>query len=139
MHTTRRSILATLTAATAVTLLLGAAGCSTHFPYGRSIDRHNFESTPLLPVTLTLVDSVTHETLWSLDVPVGKMAVVDLEHKHDNTAQQTAAEPAYKMRWAVLDTGTTFADLPNTLELPGNPVLLKMTHRAPESVAKKGA
>jgi len=115
------------------------AGCSTRFPYGTSWDRHNFLSTPHQPVTLTLVDTVTGDELWKLNVPVNKMAVVDLEHKDDWTPGQTPAMPAHQIKWGVMDPGEALGSLPHTQQLNGNPVKLKMTLRPKESAAKPAA
>jgi hypothetical protein len=105
------------------------AGCSTKFPYGTSWDRHNFVSTAHMPLTLTLVDTVTGDTVWALDIPVGKQAVVDFEHDQDWTAAQSPATPASSMRWQILDLDSAIANLENEEQLSGNPVLLKVSVR----------
>ena len=107
--------------------LLGG-GC-VHFPYGQSLDRHNFVSTPLQPVTLTLLDTYTGQTVWTLDVPVNKTAVIDLDHPAHWTADQTPHTPATKIRWGIFDTGTTLGMLKEKQYLSGNPVLLKWSIR----------
>lgn len=121
--------------------LLTLAGCSTKFPYGTSWDRHNFVSTAHMPLTLTLVDTITGDTVWTLDVPVGKQAVVDFEHDEDWTAAQSPATPPSSMRWQVLDLDSAVANLDNEQKLSGNPVLLKVSVRelakAPEPMPAK--
>jgi hypothetical protein len=59
-----------------VTVLVACTGC-VHSPYGMSLDRHNYTSTPHMPLTLTLVDTMSGETVWELDVPIYKKAVLD--------------------------------------------------------------
>ena len=112
-----------------IVTLMTLAGCSTKFPYGTSWDRHNFVSTAHMPLTLTLVDTVTGDTVWSLDIPVGKQAVVDFEHTEDWTAGQSPAVPPNSMRWQVLDLDSAVANLENKQPLNGNPVLLKVSVR----------
>lgn len=43
---------------------------------GSSTDRHVYESTTWQPKTVTLIDTRTGETAWSVDVPVGQAIVV---------------------------------------------------------------
>jgi hypothetical protein len=102
------------------------AGCTTRFPYYASFDRHNYISTPRQPLSLTLVDTLTGETLWHLDVPPGKMAVVDFEHKTDWVASQSPALPAEKITWDIVDPGDVIGWLEHEQKLSGNPVLLKV-------------
>jgi hypothetical protein len=60
-----------LTAAVLAASALG--GCYTS---GRSGVGHIYESTTWSPKTLTLVDTRTGETAWSVDVPVGQAIMV---------------------------------------------------------------
>ncbi|MAE59944.1 MAG: hypothetical protein CMJ49_01155 [Planctomycetaceae bacterium] len=112
-----------------------AGGCSAHWPYGMSWDRHNFMSSHVFPMNLELVDTVTDESLWYLEIPVGKQAIVDFEHDQDWTPGLTPAIPAKHMVWSVQDVGAIIGPLgqlgtfANKLDLPGNPVLLKISKR----------
>ncbi|MBI1367599.1 MAG: hypothetical protein GC162_02980 [Planctomycetes bacterium] len=110
-------------------LLALSAGCSTNFPYGTSWDRHNFVSTPNMPLSLSLVDTVTGQTVWTLDIPVNQQAVVDLEHNQDWVAAQSPATPAHEVRWKVMSLGTLADNVDNHQKLNGNPVLLKVMIR----------
>lgn len=130
---------------TIVTAVLLTCGCarsySAKFPYGRSIDRHNFVSTPHLPLTVTLKDTVTGEELLRIDVPVYKQLIIDLEHKKDWNATLTPALPAEYCTWDVVDSGRNIAanikgQLRNRLDLPGNPVILKVDVREAESATQ---
>lgn len=127
----------------AVVLLTGgcARSYSAKFPYGRSIDRHNFVSTPDLPLTVTLKDTITGEELLRVDVPVYKQLIIDLEHKKDWNATLTPALPAETCTWDVVDAGRNIAaqwdgKLKNRMNLPGNPVILKVDIRETESATQ---
>lgn len=109
-----------------VTMTL-AAGCSTHFPYGVSWDRHNFVSEYHLPKHVALVDTATGKTVWEKDVPVGQQLVIDLEHDNDWTAGQSPASPAKSMKWDILPLDSVFDTLKNEQKLNGHPVMLKVT------------
>lgn len=122
MHRTTLSLL--LVAALAAT-----TACSASFPYGRSMNRHNFVSTHHIPLRLELVDTVNGETVWSLDVPAGKQAVVEFENPDTWNASQRGAMPANEVRWELMDPDAKFADLDRSKELSGRPVLLKVHHR----------
>jgi len=119
-------------------LLIVVTGCiSSRFPYMGSYDRHNFVSTTDMPLTVTLRDTVTGEDLINVDVPVGRMLVIDLEHKEDWTASQGNAMVAEKVAWEVLDVGTIMPGfLANKMQLPGNAVMLKVTVRDAEPTGK---
>lgn len=69
----RRTTIATLTLAL-TTLALG--GC--HYEGGPrySADRYTYVSRTWSPKTVSLVDTRTGETTWSVDVPVGEQLVV---------------------------------------------------------------
>jgi hypothetical protein len=122
-----------------IALILVAAAClltagcgavdSTRFPYGASKDRHNFHSTWETPYNLALVDRVTGETVWALEVPVGKMAVVDLEHTQDWTPSLYGANPAHSIRWGLFDPNMPVGVLLKQQDLSGRPVALKVTLR----------
>lgn len=45
-------------------------GCSSLS--GRTADRHTYDSTTWSPKTVSLIDTRTGETAWSVDVPVGQ-------------------------------------------------------------------
>lgn len=111
------------------------AGCSANFPYGRSMDRHNFVSDPHMPKTILLIDSMTKQEVTRWDIPVGKKLVVDLEHEADWTASMNVAEPAHRLTWVIIDVDHRFYSPTheNHLALSGNPVYLRMydTRKAP--------
>lgn len=109
---------------------LGAvAACSASFPYGMSLDRHNFTSSHHLPKRVKLVDTTNGETVWSLDVPVGKKAVVDFETDSTGNASLRGAFPANKVYWDVMPPDTKLAKLQHSKELSGRPVRLEQEIR----------
>ena len=113
-------------------LLVGAmlfAGCTTRFPYGRSADRHNFVSTRHQPLSLSLSDTTTGETIWTLDVPIGKMAVVEFDHNTDWVPAQSPALPAEKMYWDLFEPGSLIGTLRHEQDLPGRPVIMHVRVR----------
>lgn len=113
--------------------LTATTGCQTKFPYMASYDRHNFVSTPHHPVSVELLDTVTDEIVWRLDVPVYKKAVVDLEHTSDWNETQQGSLPAYRVSWKVMNIGDNVNVLDQKQNLAGNPVLLRYVIRdAPE-------
>lgn len=130
MHRSARTVVA----AVAVAGLVALTGCAANvnFPYWASLDKHNFVSTPNMPLTLTLVNSNTGQTVWSLDVPVGKMAVVDFDGDARWTPAQTPGMPADKIQWDLFDPGDRIGTLDYEKELDGGPVVLKVSVRSTE-------
>jgi outer membrane biosynthesis protein TonB len=124
----------------ALILLASSTGCAK-FPYGMSLDRHNFISTPHQPLTVSVKDTITGEELLRVDIPVYKQLLIDFEHKHDWTPAQTPGLPAESVTWEIIDADRLMAggmiggDLKNRLELPGNPVKIVVDVRDDESVA----
>jgi len=115
--------------------LTAAVGClPSRFPYGGSWDRHNWVSTPSMPLTVTLKDVITGEELLKVDIPVRMMLVMDLDHKQDWTASQGGALPAETVEWEVLPVDTILpGSLANKKELSGNEVIIKVTVRDAET------
>jgi hypothetical protein len=92
----RRSLAAGLIAAA---LVAGGCRSTTFTPRGDgfSNDRFTYASTSMSPKTVTLVDTRTDETLWSLDVPVGEKLTIKFEEVIDGE------NPVYPdvMEWVV--------------------------------------
>lgn len=121
-------------AMSALALALAATGC-VKFPYGSSIDKHNFVSTPSRPLTISVEDALTRDELLRIDVPVGKKLVIDFGHKTDWSGGPSSAMSAETVRWQVLPPGKTFkGQLRNEMALSGNPVRMKVTIREPQSM-----
>ena len=120
---------ATLTMlALAAGLLLGGCNTYTNLGFVSSRDMHPFVSSRYLPKTLMLLDVTTGDTVWKLDIPMDKMAVVQFKHEGRYLASLYPASPADEIRWEVFDDqGTRIGYLPNSQKLNGDPVLLKVT------------
>lgn len=108
-----------------------SGGC-THFPTGSSLDKHMYVSTPEMPLSLKLLDTSTGEVVWSLDVPIYKKAVIDLDHDDKWTPAQTPHIPATEIKWGIFEPDSRFGQLENSQKLSGNPVLLKVSIREAE-------
>lgn len=104
------------------------AGC-VHFPYGQSHDKHNFTSTPHMPLSVAVVDTISGETVWKMDVPINKKLVIDFDHKQQWTSDQGVHMPATRVRWQVFDPDEKLGLLWNDQELTGNPVVMKVSIR----------
>jgi len=92
--------------------LMGAllSGCSA------SLDAHTYESTPMLPMTVTVVDSTTGESLWAMDVPVNQKLRVrfyDDRRPDDVSGNRTAM-----MRWELTSTDKSTGKLRNEIAVP---------------------
>lgn len=91
-------------------------GCAyTEGGPGASIDQHTYVSTSWRPVTISLLDTRTGQTFWSVDVPVGKQVV--LAFRKDQGAKNTAAPDL--MKWEIMDDDASYGALDNSLAVPG--------------------
>lgn len=69
----RSTVRAGLLCAAAIVTASTLCGCMGGNTYsGRSADRYRYESTTYSPKTISLLDTRTGETAWSVDVPVGQ-------------------------------------------------------------------
>ncbi len=92
--------------------LMGAllSGCQA------SLDSHSYSSTPLMPMTVTVVDTTTGESLWAMDVPVDQKLRVrfyDNRSSDDSTGNRTAM-----MRWELTSTDKSTGKLRNEIAVP---------------------
>ncbi|MHB1156380.1 MAG: hypothetical protein ACYC26_06010 [Phycisphaerales bacterium] len=117
--------------------LLTAAGCGTaNMTYVMSLDRHSFLSTPSLPLTFVLRDTIEGKELLRIDIPINKTLVVDLDHDATWIPNQGGAAPATKIHWEIVDSDSFITGLlSNHQDLPGNDVMMKLEVRPRESVA----
>jgi hypothetical protein len=79
-----------------------------------SRDLFTYESTPDLPQTITLKEVSTDETIWSLEIPVGKQVTIRF---YDNTNPRNTARPDL-MRWRIFDRGTQYGELDSSIPVP---------------------
>ena len=92
------------------------AGCSIYKPGGSgfSDDTFTYYSLAHMPVTVTLVDSRTGQTLWTYEVPVGRQLTLRFEEAY---APENKLTPAL-LRWQELKQGTSFGTLESTMLVP---------------------
>ncbi len=111
---------------------LGLGGSSTQFSTGATMDKHVFQSTTHMPMTVVLMDTFTRRPVWELKIPVNHKAVVQFKHGAVWTAGLTGSDPPTEFRWGVFETNSEIAPggLQNVQKLPGNPVLIQMFRRA---------
>ncbi len=114
---------------------------------GCSRDRHEVNSTPHLPATMVVIDTVGGETLWSMDVPAGQRLVYDFNYTNSNPEVLRAPNtPPTTMNWwlypshaqsnyqnysksKALDSGT--------VELPGTPIRTEVFFRKSETATSR--
>jgi len=116
--TTRRPttrLLSALAIAGVSALLL--PGCVTHHPGGnqRSDDQFTYVSTAFLPVNITLVDTRTSESFWSVEVPVGEKLVIQF---FKDRAKQASANTPDLLRWEMYDAKRNISPLRNAMAVP---------------------
>lgn len=106
----------TATTALAAAVLLTSTGCYSIGGVPASRDKFQYESHPLMPATVTIVDTRTGEAVWSMDVPVGqKLAIRFYDGREADDATPTL--PAL-MRWQVVDIGDGAGSLKNEVAVP---------------------
>jgi len=111
---------------------------------GCSADRQVVRSTAAVPRSAAVIDTVTRQTIWSMDVPVGHTLVFNADNKHDLAAMRQANTPATTMSWKLYSTAeveTAYIDTNNyinkptvdagVIELTGNPILIDVTLNTP--------
>lgn len=103
-------------AAVSLVALLGASGlggCYKDGGMGFSSDTYSYSSTSWQPWTVSLVDTRTGESLWSVDVPVGKRLIVGFrEGSGPNRVKPDM------MRWGILEGNRTVGTFQNQMPVP---------------------
>lgn len=99
-----------LAAASTGTLL---PGCYSPGGPRVSVDRFTYVSTTWSPKTVYAVDTRTGETIWSIDVPVGKQVVVGFEDGNGPNEYNPAT-----LTWEVMEAGRKFGTLSNRRAAP---------------------
>lgn len=118
---------------------LAAGGC--YYPGGPmwSWDQFTYESTVWQPYTITLVDTRTGQTLWTVDVPVEQQLVMRF-----NDGQGTADNiTPTMMEWELMPRGRRFGGLANAMPVPGREsrrvdVTLRKTPELPPDMTAAG-
>jgi hypothetical protein len=79
-----------------------------------SNDLHVYVSRPHSPKTVSLVNTVSGETLWSVDIPVGKQLVVRfVDDRLDDPINSSM------MKWDLMEETTDHKNLTNQMPVPG--------------------
>lgn len=110
---TRRRALGTVLAPVAMLLLAGCHGYDGGGPW-QSIDQHTYESLPDYPQTVTLIDHTTGETLWSVDVPVGRKLVMRFE----TGKNKLDPERPDLLLWDLMEFKVQYEKLDNSMPVP---------------------
>lgn len=105
--TNRRPVLLTACLGLMSALLVG---CNA------SRDAHVYESTPMLPMTVTIVDSTTGESLWAMDVPVNQK--LKIRFYDDRTADDASGTRQAMMRWDLMGPDKNSGTLKNEVPVP---------------------
>lgn len=79
-----------------------------------SRDLYTYASTVDNPQTVTLMNSVTNQPLWTVDIPIGKQLVIWF---YDNQKTGDTENPSV-MRWEIMDLGHESGDLANAMPVP---------------------
>ncbi len=92
----------------------GLGGCHTPGGIAYSADRYTYVSTEWQPYTISLVDTTTGETVWTVDVPVGKQLFM---------AFRTGSGPNEfrpdMLDWQIEEAGRLFGTPRNQIPSPG--------------------
>ena len=81
-----------------------------------SRDAYTYESRTLMPMTVTIVDVATDESIWSMDIPVNKNLRLRFYDDRDPSGA-TPSRPAM-MRWEVDDPKESSGALENEIAVP---------------------
>lgn len=77
-------------------------------------EKYSYASTVHMPLTVTMKNTSTGETIWSYDVPVGQQLNVTFQRDADLADSQGYDD----MVWTVSDIGKSDAGRPSTLRVP---------------------
>lgn len=93
---------------------LGVAGCHSPGGSGYSADRFTYVSTEWQPYTISLIDTTTGETVWSIDVPVGKQLYMSFTKGSGPNSYRPDM-----MSWQIELAGRLFGTPHNQIPSPG--------------------
>lgn len=111
----RRMTKYTIVPACLTGLAMAWGGCNQYAPGGGiARDIHPFTSYPHDLKTISLIDTRTQETLWTMDVPIGKKIVVRFKDDADTGNDNFPAEMTWKLMPADQRTGL----LDNSMPVP---------------------
>ncbi len=111
---------------TVLAALAGLSGCASQ-------DIHIYESTVDKPITVAVVDPIRDVTLWEMDVPVAHKLKLDLDRQPEFEPVYADMRPARSLSWRVYHENGGNPIESDRMDLPGIPVLLRISYRpAPE-------
>ena len=92
------------------------SGCYTGSPqlWETSVENYTFVSTSARPITITLVDTRDESEFFRTEIPVGQQLSI---HFEEGSGDDPVKRPA-KLQWSLVDAGTGFASLTNSLSCP---------------------
>jgi hypothetical protein len=103
----------------ALTVCTALAGCwmPGYRPGGSqaSRDLFTYPSTVDHPQSVRVINTATHETVFEVDIPIGRQLVIWF---YDDQKTGSTDTPSV-MRWEVMDLGRLGGDLNNALPVPG--------------------
>ncbi|MCA3005335.1 MAG: hypothetical protein LW650_01010 [Planctomycetaceae bacterium] len=117
-----------------LTLLAAGAsltgGCWTPGGLAMSLDRYTYESHPMTPQTVTVVDARTEQELWSVDIPVGDKLVVEFFRDQGDGS----ADRPDRMVWDVWPISQNWGEPQNQINVPpaSSRKLVVSVRKAPE-------
>ncbi len=128
-----------LTGALLGAMWAAATGCYFEGGPMASADRFTYVSTSWQPKTLSVIDTRTGETIWSVDVPVGKKLVMDFNPAPSSEIDDDPTRPDV-MLWDIIEPDQYFGALQNKMRVPGRTVrrvemTLRPTPELPEEMA----
>jgi len=100
-----------------------ASSCGPTSPYrpffdeggsGASIDEFTYVSTSLAPKTISIIDTRTNETVFSIDIPVGQQLSINFDELDKNKGKYMSGT----MRWALMRAGDRYGRLTNRVDVP---------------------
>ncbi|MBL0921506.1 MAG: hypothetical protein IBJ10_05185 [Phycisphaerales bacterium] len=97
-----------------------ALGGGCYFEGGSmsSADRFTYASTSWQPKTISVIDTRTGETIWSMDVPVGRKLVIDFNEAPSSEINDDPSRPDI-MLWDIMENDRYFGALANKVRVPG--------------------
>ncbi len=114
---TTRSLISRALTCSAVLALSLSAGCFGHRPGGNmsSNDFFTYESTPHMPLSVTLVDTRDGSEFWAVDVPVGQKLAMGFQKDRSRRADIDTPD---LMRWEIYSSVHSTSTLRNAMPVP---------------------
>jgi hypothetical protein len=107
-----------------------------------SLDRYGYVSTPWQPKTVSVIDTVSGETVWSVDVPVGqRLAMQFRENRRGSTGEAVDPSRPDVLQWELMPASREHGELHNQIAVPAShtrrvEMKLRPTPEAPGAIAR---